>query len=170
VSPALPFVTADRPGSGGRLKCSPEDFQVDERPAYLPGGSGPHLYLHVEKRGLTTRDAVRWLARALGVGERDVGYAGLKDKAAVTTQWLSFPVTRDPDPAGLATEGLRVLAASRHQNKLRVGHSRGNAFQVVVRSGQLAAAAACAARLRETGLPNFFGPQRFGSGGANAAL
>jgi tRNA pseudouridine13 synthase len=170
VSGPLPFATAGVPGSGGRLKSDPEDFRVDERPAYLPSGAGPHLYLHVEKRGLTTRDAVRVLARALQVAERDAGYAGLKDKAAVTTQWLSFPVSRDPDPAALAAPGLRVLAASRHQNKLRVGHARGNDFRVVVRDGDPAAAAACAARLAVTGLPNYFGPQRFGAGGANAAL
>jgi len=166
----LPFATAAWPGSGGRLKATPEDFRVDERPAYLPSGAGPHLYLHVEKRGRTTRDVLRQLARALGVPDRDAGYAGLKDKAAVTTQWLSFPVARDPDPASLAGEGFRVLAASRHQNKLRPGHVRGNGFAVAVRGGDLARAQACAAALAEAGLPNYFGPQRFGQGGENAAL
>jgi tRNA pseudouridine13 synthase len=166
----LPYVTPACPGSGGRLKAAPEDFRVDELPAYLPAGAGPHLYLHVEKRGQTTREVVRALARALGVGERDAGYAGLKDRAAVTSQWLSFPVARDPDPASLAGDGYRVLAASRHQNKLRPGHARGNAFEVAVRGGDLAAAEGCAAALARAGLPNFFGPQRFGHGGGNAAL
>jgi tRNA pseudouridine13 synthase len=170
VSAPLPFATAGLPGSGGRLKASPEDFRVDELPAYLPSGAGPHLYLQVEKRDRTTREVVRLLARALGVGERDAGYAGLKDRAAVTTQWLSFPVASDPDPASLAAEGLRVLSASRHQNKLRPGHARGNAFTLVVRGGDLARARACAAALAQGGLPNFFGPQRFGKDGANAAL
>lgn len=170
MSGPLPFVTAGLPGSGGRLKASPEDFLVEELPAYLPSGAGPHLYLKVEKRDRTTRDVVRDLARALGVPERDAGYAGLKDRAAVTTQWLSFPVARDPDPASLAGPGLRVLAASRHQNKLRPGHARGNAFTVVVRDGDLGRARACAAALAAAGLPNFFGPQRFGRGGGNAAL
>src|SRR5512145_726393 len=114
----LPFVTADLPGSGGRLRATPEDFRVDEVPAYLPSGAGPHLYLRIEKRGRTTRDALRALAGALGVAERDAGYAGLKDRDAVTTQWLSFPVARDPDPASLAAPGLSVLEASRHGNKL----------------------------------------------------
>lgn len=170
MSAPLPFATAGLPGSGGLLKASPEDFRVDEVPSYLPCGAGPHLYLHVEKRGRTTRDAVRTLARSLGVQERDVGYAGLKDRAALTTQWLSFPVARDPDPASLAAEGLRVLAASRHQNKLRPGHARGNVFEVLVRGGDLGRASACAARLSEAGLPNFFGPQRFGKDGETAAL
>jgi tRNA pseudouridine13 synthase len=170
VSAPLPFASAGLPGSGGRLKASPEDFRVEELPAYLPSGAGPHLYLRVEKRDRTTRDVLRELGRALGVAERDAGYAGLKDRAAVTTQWLSFPVARDPEPASLAGQGFRVLAASRHQNKLRPGHARGNAFTVVVRGGDLARARACAAALAASGLPNFFGPQRFGRDGANAAL
>ena len=166
----LPFVTAGLPGSGGRLKASPEDFAVEELPAYEPQGHGPHLWLRVEKRGRTTRDVVRELARALSVAEREAGFAGMKDKAAVTTQWLSFPVARDPDPAGLAGEGWRVLAASRHQNKLRLGHARGNRFAVAVRGGDPARAAACAAALAERGLANFFGAQRFGADGRNAAV
>jgi tRNA pseudouridine13 synthase len=170
VTAPLPLVTAACPGSGGRLKVAPEDFRVDELPAYLPAGAGPHLYLHVEKRGRTTREVVRALARALGVGERDAGYAGLKDRAAVTTQWLSFPVARDPDPASLQGDGYRVLTASRHQNKLRPGHARGNAFEVAVRGGDLPAARACAEALGRAGLPNYFGPQRFGQDGANATL
>jgi tRNA pseudouridine13 synthase len=166
----LPLVTAALPGSGGRLRQRPEDFRVEERPAYLPSGQGPHLYLQVEKRGRTTRDVVRELARRLGVAERDAGYAGLKDRDAVTVQWLSFPVDGQPDPAGLALDGARVLATSRHQNKLRPGHARGNAFTVAVRGGDLEAARAVAAALATAGLPNFFGPQRFGREGENAAL
>lgn len=166
----LPFVTADLPGSGGAIKRSPEDFRVDELPAYLPQGSGPHLYLLVEKRGRTTPDVVRELARALSLPERDCGYAGLKDREAVTTQWLSFPCPRDPDPARLAGDGWRALQASRHQNKLKAGHSRGNRFGIVVRGGDLDRARACAAALSARGLPNFFGAQRFGRAGDNAEV
>lgn len=166
----LPFVTADLPGSGGVVKASPEDFRVDEVPAYPPQGAGPHLWLRVEKRDRTTRDVVRALARALGVPEREAGYAGLKDRAAVTTQWLSFPVAKDPDPASLAGDGYRVLEASRHQNKLRTGHLRGNVFAAVVRGGDLARARACADALAARGLANFFGAQRFGAEGKNADL
>jgi tRNA pseudouridine13 synthase len=143
---------------------------VDEVPAYLPSGAGPHLYLRVEKRGRTTRDALRDLARLLGVPERDAGYAGLKDRDAVTTQWLSFPVARDPDPASLSGPGLRVLEVSRHANKLRPGHVRANRFSVAVRGGDLDRARACAAALEARGLPNFFGPQRFGVLGRNAEV
>lgn len=165
-----PFATADLPGSGGTLRASPEDFRVDEVPAYLPSGAGPHLYLHVEKRGRTTRDALRALAQALGVAERDAGYAGLKDRDAVTTQWLSFPVARDPDPATLEAPGLRVLEVSRHANKLRAGHVRANRFSIAVAGGDLLRARAAAEALLARGLPNFFGPQRFGSEGRNAEV
>jgi tRNA pseudouridine13 synthase len=167
---ALPLVTADLPGSGGAVRAVPEDFRVDEIPAYLPSGAGPHLYLHVEKRGRTTRDVVRALARALGVPDRDAGFAGMKDKDAVTTQWLSFPVAKDPDPVALAGPGLRVLEVSRHGNKLRTGHVRANVFSIVVRGGDAARARAVAATLGARGLPNFFGPQRFGTEGRNAEV
>jgi tRNA pseudouridine13 synthase len=170
MNTTLPCVTADLPGSGGRVKASPEDFRVDEIPAYLPQGSGPHLWLHIEKRGRTTRDVARALAQALGVPDREVGHAGMKDRAAVTTQWLSFPAARDPDPATLHGDGYRVLEVSRHQNKLRTGHLRGNRFAIAVRGGDLARARTCAEALRARGLPNFFGEQRFGADGKNADL
>ncbi len=166
----LPLVTGDLPGSGGTVKASPEDFRVDEIPAYAPAGVGPHLWLRVEKRGRTTRDVVREAARQLGVAERDVGVAGLKDRHAVTAQWLSFPVARDPDAGTLGGEGWRVVAASRHGNKLRTGHSRGNRFAIVVRGGDLERARAVAGALRTRGLANFFGAQRFGADGRNADL
>jgi tRNA pseudouridine13 synthase len=167
---ALPFSTADLPGSGGELRRTPEDFRVDEIPAYLPSGAGPHLYVRIEKRGRTTRDALRTLCRTLGVPERDAGYAGLKDKDAVTSQWLSFPAAKDPDPRALESEGVRVLEVSRHANKLRPGHVRANRFRLAVRGGELGRARACAEALASRGLPNFFGAQRFGTEGRNAAV
>jgi tRNA pseudouridine13 synthase len=170
VTPPLPFVTPDLPGSGGSLRATPEDFRVDEIPAYLPCGSGPHLYVRIEKRGRTTRDAVRGIAHALAVPERDAGYAGLKDRDAVTTQWLSFPVARDPDPASLEGPGISVLELSRHANKLRPGHVRANRFAIGVRGGDLAHARAVVDALRARGLPNFFGPQRFGVEGRNSEV
>ncbi|HET8542433.1 MAG TPA: tRNA pseudouridine(13) synthase TruD [Anaeromyxobacter sp.] len=166
----LPYATPDLPGSGGTLRAAPEDFRVDEVPAYLPSGAGPHLYVRIEKRGRTTPDALRAIARALGVPERDAGYAGLKDRDAVTTQWLSFPAARDPAPASLDGPGLRVLELSRHANKLRAGHLRANRFAVVVRGGDAGRARAAAEALATRGLPNFFGPQRFGNEGRNAAV
>jgi tRNA pseudouridine13 synthase len=168
VTAALPLVTADLPGSGGALRRTPEDFRVDEVPAYLPSGAGPHLYVRIEKVGRTTRDALRALAAVLGVPERDAGYAGLKDRDAVTTQWLSFLTARDPDPSALAAPGVRALTVSRHANKLRTGHVRANVFSLAVRGGELARARAAAEALATRGLPNYFGPQRFGVEGRNA--
>lgn len=143
---------------------------MDEIPAYQPAGAGPHLYLHVEKRGRTTRDVIRALAHRLGVAERDAGYAGMKDKEAIATQWLSFPVARDPDSASLAGEGYRILQVARHGNRLRTGHLRGNRFSIRVRGGDIAAAQACAAAVASRGLPNFFGSQRFGVDDGNARV
>ncbi len=166
----LPFVTSDLPGSGGRVKASPEDFRVDELPAYLPSGAGAHLYVRVEKRGRTTREVVRELSRLAGVSEREVGFAGMKDRAAVTTQWLSLPSARDLAPGLLAGEGWRALEVSRHANKLRTGHLVGNRFAIAVRGGDLGRAAACAEALAARGFVNFFGSQRFGAAGENAYL
>jgi tRNA pseudouridine13 synthase len=166
----LPWITADLPGAGGTVKAAPGDFRVDELPAYAPAGAGPHLYLRVEKTGRTTRDVVRELSGRLGVADRDVGVAGLKDRHAVTTQWLSFPVASDPDPASLAADGLRVIEVSRHGNKLRTGHLRGNRFSIAVRGGDPDRARAAASALAARGLPNFYGAQRFGAGGRNAEL
>ena len=111
---------------------SPETFLVEEIPAYEPVGTGPHTFLWIEKQGLNTVEAIKRLARALNVPERDAGYAGMKDRHATTRQWVSVPAV---DPAvALATEllGLRVLEARRHGNKLRIGHLRGNRFEVVL--------------------------------------
>lgn len=167
----LPYVTPELPGVGGRVRVTPEDFRVEELPAYLPQGSGSHLYLKVEKRGLTTRDLVTALTRA-GVSESAIGVAGLKDKVAVTVQWLSVP--RAAEDAVRALEelpGVAVLERSYHKNKLAIGHLRGNRFEVVVRgveAGAARVADAAFSRLAEVGAPNWFGPQRFGRFGANA--
>lgn len=167
----LPLLTADLPGTGGAAKVSPEDFLVEEIPAYLPTGVGEHLYLWIEKRDLSTQDAVRIVATMLGVKERDIGYAGQKDRKAVTRQWLSahtkVEAPESPDPR------LKILERSRHVNKLRIGHSKGNRFVITVRGtspGALETAQTLLARLIEQGLPNFFGSQRFGRAHDNAVL
>ncbi len=169
----LPYVTPDLPGTGGGYKVTPEDFRVDELPAYLPSGEGEHTYLHVEKRGLETRDVVRAIARALSVREAEVGAAGQKDRYALSTQWLSVPRVDPAKALAVAGEGFRVLEAKRHGNKLRTGHLRGNRFRLRIRGGLPDAAArarAIAAALAARGLPNFYGPQRFGRAGDNALL
>lgn len=169
---SLPRLTAPLPGCGGGFKLAPEDFEVEEVPAYLPSGAGEHLYLWVEKRGRETREVARALARGLGVPEGEVGWAGLKDRHAVTRQWLSVPArAAEPRLADLALEGVRVLEARRHGNKLKAGHLKGNRFRLRLRSVRdRDAARAVWAVLCERGVPNYFGQQRFGRGGDNADL
>lgn len=169
----LPSVTEDLPGTGGRIRQQPDDFRVEEVPAYLPQGSGSHLYLKVEKRNLTTRDVVAALMRQ-GLRENEIGVAGLKDKSAVTVQWISVPKRSEAAAAALDTmPGVRVLESAHHRNKLGIGHLRGNRFVVTIREVGDAAAASERARavlqaLAERGAPNYFGPQRFGRFGNNA--
>jgi tRNA pseudouridine13 synthase len=155
---------------GGRVGPEPEDFQVDEVPLYAASGKGEHQYVQVRKRLLTTPELVRRVARACGVQERDVGYAGLKDKHAVTTQWLSLATKTAISTTLDLGAGVEILAVTRHDNKLRTGHLLGNRFVITlvdVADGALERAGAVAARLRAEGLPNYFGAQRFGHGGRN---
>ena len=164
---ALPYLTADLPGTGERIREELDHFQVEEVPAYPPAGEGEHLFLLVEKRGITTRELVDRL-RELGVPEVEIGVAGLKDKYAVARQWLSLPVRYERLVPGLEEPGrVRVLAAARHRNKLRTGHLRGNRFSVFVRGAEEEPARRVMARLAEQGVPNYYGPQRFGLGGRN---
>lgn len=166
----LPHLTSDVPASGGVLRRAPEDFVVEELPAYLPCGEGEHLYLHVRKRGLSTPELARQLARALGVGEHEVSWAGLKDRHAVTTQWLSLPAVKAEGAlGGLSLPGVELLEAKRHGNKLKNGHLRGNRFTLWLREvADAGAARASFERLVAAGVPNYFGEQRFGLKDDNA--
>jgi tRNA pseudouridine13 synthase len=159
---------------------SPERFLVEELPAYAPSGEGAHTFLWIEKRGLTTFDAIARIAAAFGVASRDVGYAGLKDKQATTRQWLSINMETAADPArplpalphALGPD-LTVVAAVRHPHKLRTGHLRGNRFEVVLTGSatddEVAAVGIRFADASANGVPNFYGGQRFGADAANAA-
>jgi tRNA pseudouridine13 synthase len=154
------------PDSGSRV-LAPEGFRVDEVPLYAPAGEGGHTFVLVEKRLRTTDDVARALARACGVRARDIGYAGRKDRLAVTTQWFSVPGLAPDCALALSLPGARVLDAARHPHKLRTGHLRGNRFQISVRGGDVAAAQDALARLECVGMPNRFGDQRFGRDGSN---
>jgi tRNA pseudouridine13 synthase len=167
-----PHATSALPGLQGAIGPDPEDFRVEELPAYLPSGEGEHLYVELEKRELSTPDLVRRVAEAAAVEARDIGYAGLKDKHAVTSQWLSLPGRAKPPESWILSDGIRVLRASRHGNKLRTGHLNGNRFRiglVGVDTEALSRAQAIADHLRQHGMPNYFGAQRFGRGGENVA-
>jgi tRNA pseudouridine13 synthase len=164
---------ADLTGTGGRIGPEPEDFVVEEVPAYEPSGEGEHLYLFVQKRQLTTPECIDHIGRASGVNSREIGYAGLKDKHAVTTQWISLPARGVADPASWQLPpSIRILKVSKHNNKLRTGHLQKNKFQirlVEVTTDPLARARAIVDRLNSRGLFNYFGAQRFGRGGNNLA-
>ena len=168
----LPYLTATLPGIGGVLRATADDFFVDEIPAYAATGQGEHVFAHIEKRGLTTPAAVTAIARALGVRDRDIGVAGMKDRHAVTRQWLSLPPPTDPERVrALALPDITVLEATRHPHKLRTGHVRANRFRLVVKDATDAGAARAIldALARAPGAPNYYGEQRFGRDGDNAA-
>ena len=167
---AWPYLTAAIPGSGGRIKVNPEDFVVEEVPAYQPSGNGTHLFLFVEKVNHDTPWVARRLAAAVGIPEDEVGYAGLKDRAAITRQLFSIPAHAEAKLAEWNESGIRVLWSRRHENKLRSGHLRANRFELRLREVRDPDAAGAAfAALEASGVPNYFGEQRFGAKGANAA-
>ena len=163
------------PNTGGVVKTAPEDFIVEELPAYLPSGEGTHTFVFVEKRGLTTEELIHALCKSTGVARETVGAAGMKDRQAVSRQWLSLP---DVDPVAaqmLRGDRWHVLSAARHGNKLKTGHLRGNRFVLTLRGLRclpdeaVVRATAILDALHATGLPNFFGSQRFGARGDNAS-
>lgn len=161
------YLTAGTPGIGGRLKERAEDFVVEELPLYDPSGSGEHIYLMVEKRGMTAMEMLGVVARHFGVGMRALGYAGLKDRVAITRQVVSVhvPGKRIEDFAQLQHPNVSVLWADYHDNKLRRGHLSGNRFSIRVRGVSATAvvqAKQVMAVLERVGVPDRFGEQRFG--------
>ena len=168
----LTYLTCDLPGIGGVLKQRPEDFLVEEQPLYEPVGEGEHLYLYIEKRELTTTDVVHHIAKAFRIKPRAVGYAGLKDKHAITRQHISvwIPKASDSDCAEALERlsrinRLAILWAQRHTNKLQRGHHGGNRFVLRVRDVEpthVVRAKRVLDILEKRGVPNYIGEQRFG--------
>lgn len=166
-----------RLGIRGRIRTIPEDFAVFEALGFQPDGEGEHGLLRVRKTGCNTQWVARTLARAGGVSARDVGYAGLKDRRAVAEQWFSVPARaigplRDTD---FGDSGIEILDAARHRRKLRRGVHRANRFRIVVRDldagdSDLAGLHDRLGAIAGRGVPNYFGPQRFGRGGGNLDL
>lgn len=150
------------------------DFQVDEQLGFQPSGDGEHDYLQIEKDGANTSWVARGLAKFANIAESDVGYAGLKDRHAVTTQWFSVrrPSGAKADWSNLDLTGVRVLQPARHRRKLRRGAHTGNHFRIALR--KLAESGESLddrlSKIAESGVPNYFGEQRFGRDGGNIAL
>lgn len=179
---SLPYSTGDLPGVGGRLRVSPDHFVVEEMPLYAAEGQGQHLYVNLTRAGLTTKEVQRKLEQLLGSGREAVGYAGLKDKQARTTQTFSLDIGQrnaaqiDEIIGRIAAElPVTVNWARLHKNKLKPGHLLGNRFQIRVTDLTVddhvaqQRVAAIVEALQRRGAVNFFGPQRFGIAGANVA-
>jgi len=161
-----PYLTPDLPGTGGVLKQTPEDFLVEEIPLYAPCGDGEHVFARLRKRGIATFEAARRVASRLGVPERYVTYAGLKDARAITTQSISIFGATEEQVAEVHIPGIELTEIRRHKNRLRLGHLRGNRFEIVVRDAEpdsLPRARAILEVLLRRGVPNYYGAQRFGA-------
>ena len=166
----VPYLTAETPGTGGVIRTEIDDFIVDEVPAYEPCGDGEHTYFGIEKRGIATTNMANQLAQKLGLRPRDVSFAGRKDTHAVTRQTFCVHNVPLETIEALELDNARVLWVSRHRNKLRMGHLRGNRFTIRIRDVTQNAAARAEAileRLARCGVPNAYGPQRFGNHGDN---
>ena len=169
-----PLWTADLPGIGGRLRTHPEDFVVRELPAYPTDGGEGHVFVLLRKRGMSTHDAVAAVGKACGVAPRDIGTAGRKDRDAVTEQWMSLPAAAREAVGRFSHEQIELGLPQPHSHKLRMGHLKGNAFELMIRELDVDVdeaqrrVEAKLQRLTELGgVPNLFGPQRFGRGGTS---
>lgn len=159
------------PAGSARLRTQPEDFCVHEWLGFEADGEGDHVLLRVRKRSANTFWVAKQLARLAKVHPRDVGYAGLKDREAVAEQAFTVPLRSAIGEAwaGVSGEGFEVLSAARHRRKLKRGALRGNSFDIVLREfvGERGALEARLRTIASAGVPNYFGPQRFGRGGQN---
>jgi len=158
----------------GTLRSRPDDFLVDEELAFPLTGEGEHLYLRLRKTGQNTRWVARQLAGRLGLPPKAIGFAGLKDRHAVTSQWFSLHLPGRPDPApdDIAIDGVELIEAVRHAGKLRIGALSGNRFRLVIRdlTGDREELSERLAALCSAPVPNYFGSQRFGREGRNLDL
>jgi tRNA pseudouridine13 synthase len=159
------------PSGTGEIKASVDDFIVEEILSFSPEGAGEHVFLHIEKCHENTEYVARLLARHAGVRQRDVSFAGLKDRHGRTRQWFSvwLPGKEDPDWTGLESDNLKILQTVRHARKLKRGVLAANQFHLTIRNwhGDNQRAAQQLQQIQQHGFPNYFGDQRFGRNGQN---
>ena len=159
------------PSGVGKIRSIPEDFIVTENLAFEPSGAGEHVFLFIEKTGENTDYVARQLARYADVRQRDVSYAGLKDRHAVTRQWFSvwLPGKADPDWTAFETDSMKVLHTVRHARKLKRGVLSGNSFKLIIRDwqGDKDKSIRQLEAIKAFGIANYYGPQRFGNLGQN---
>lgn len=179
INQKLPYKTKELLGTGGQIRKKIEDFIVKEIPLYEPVDEGEHLYVNITKEGLTTKEVQNKLASVLSLRQEDIGFAGMKDKNARTTQTFSIKTEKiDKEPLEDILEKIReqipviINWAKFHKNKLRIGHLLGNKFSIRITDLESIDESYNRARkiieeLKKNGLPNFFGPQRFGFEGKN---
>lgn len=155
------------------FKQSPRDFVVEEIPIYEFSGEGEHLILLVRKKNLSTNEMIGQIARYLGIKNREIGYAGLKDKHAMTKQYISLHKKYEEAMEGFNFDGIKVISKTYHNNKIRIGHLKGNRFYIKLKKVNPTSAAKIDEALKninENGMPNYFGYQRFGNDGDNHIL
>ena len=159
------------PQGMGTIRAFPADFIVKETLAFEPSGSGEHLFLHIEKTGENTDYVARQLARFANVRQRDIGYAGMKDRHAITTQWFSIwlPKGDEPNWANFSAEGVKILFITRHARKLKRGALAHNQFELTLRQwqGDIDSTVAQLMSIKSHGIANYYGTQRFGHQGQN---
>jgi tRNA pseudouridine13 synthase len=159
------------PLAEGLIRNNPEDFLVEEIPRVSPEGEGSHVWLWVEKVSANTDWVARELARTVNCAPRDVGFAGLKDRHAITRQWFSVPLSNTTleQLESADIEGTQILETCLHTRKLKRGTLNGNRFQLKIRDfrGDTADTEKRLEQIRASGVPNYFGPQRFGHQGRN---
>jgi len=160
-----------KPGASARIRQCPEDFRVTEIPLLEPDGEGEHVWLWIRKRDENTQHVAEQLSSHAGVHPRQVSYAGMKDRRAVTEQWFSvqLPGREEPDWLAMNSDTLTVLRHARHSRKLRRGTLKGNLFVITLRdiSGDQQLLEQRLVNIRDKGVPNYFAEQRFGRGGSN---
>jgi tRNA pseudouridine13 synthase len=167
INPLPQRYLTNEPGLGGVIKQRPEDFVVEKLPLYEPSGAGEHVYVRIEKMGVSHHEMASCLRRHFNVTDGAIGFAGMKDKRAVTRQTVSIHLPGDlPVPEGdLPHERIKVLWMTRHTNKIRVGHLAGNRFSIRIRDVdplKVTVVKHQLTQLAATGVPNYFGLQRFG--------
>jgi len=174
LDPLNPPRLFNAPLGKARFKSQLDDFQVEEALGFEPSGEGEHCLAWIEKIDRNSNDVATEIAKNLGIRKRLVNHCGLKDRAAITRQWFSIhlPGIASPTPEQISGNGYRVLAVTRHQRKLRRGGHRANRFVIRLRGCSFDASAAASRwhELVSRGVPNYFGPQRFGHNGDNVEL
>ncbi len=167
------FYSLDHSSIDFHFKQSPRDFVVEEIPLYEFSGEGEHLVMLVRKKNMTTPEMIGALARFLGIKNRDIGYAGLKDKHAMTKQYISILKKYEEKLEGFEHENIKIISKVHHNNKIRIGHLKGNRFFIKIKKVNPTSAIKIDEALKNIekfGMPNFFGYQRFGRDGDNHIL